>query len=145
MLTWICWHLTYHPYRLVGSVSILMWILWIHLLSLLTSVLYHFPSFVVDFFFNSFEPPDLNLYGDTTLKPSPGWWYLYLTNASAFSLSHALYKSKVLDKSSTSIGDMLPFSASFLFTIAPISGILYGHSFTLLFNFVVGILGITSS
>ncbi|KAG1346587.1 L-type lectin-domain containing receptor kinase VII.1 [Cocos nucifera] len=117
------------------------------LLSLLILVLYHPPSSAVDFIFNGFEPADLNLYGDAILEPEPGPGrrYLSLTNASAFSLGRALYKSKVPAKSSASAGGVLPFSASFLFSIAPIPGVLPGHGLAFLFAPAAGTLGATSS
>ncbi|XP_008807990.2 L-type lectin-domain containing receptor kinase VII.1-like [Phoenix dactylifera] len=115
------------------------------LLSLLILVLYYPPSSAVDFVFNGFEPSDINLYGDATLEPGPGRRYLSLTNDSAFSLGRALYKSEVPAKSSTSAGGVLPFSASFLFSIAPIPGVLPGHGLAFLFAPAAGTLGAISS
>ena len=69
---------------------------------------------------------------------------LTLTNQTSFAIGRALYPSKIPAKSPNS-SDVVPFSTSFIFSIAPYEDILPGHGIVFLFAPVTGIEGATSS
>ncbi|CAA0817916.1 L-type lectin-domain containing receptor kinase VII.1 [Striga hermonthica] len=102
------------------------------LLSLSTILL---PTAAVDFLFNGFGPSDLSRYGDTT-NPSR---VISLTNRLPFSLGRAIYPSKIPTKRPNSSA-VLPFSTSFIFSMAPYRGALPGHGILFVFVPTPGIL-----
>ncbi|KAK1267771.1 L-type lectin-domain containing receptor kinase VII.1 [Acorus gramineus] len=96
----------------------------------------------VDFVLNGFDPSDLALYGDAAIEDVGGGRrrHISLTSPTTFSLGRALYKSKVPLNSSA-----LTFSASFLFSIATVEGLLPGHGIAFLFAPSPGTLGASSA
>lgn len=111
----------------------LLWIFTIPLLFNLTSSL--------EFIFNTdFNSTDLHLYGNATIQDS----ILSLTNRTAFSIGRALYHSKIHTQQPNS-SRALPFSTSFIFSIAPYRHHLPGHGFVFVFLPFTGIRGASSS
>ncbi|CAL9151541.1 unnamed protein product [Musa hybrid cultivar] len=125
----------------------------LHLL-LLVLTFHALPSAAVHLIFNGFESSDLSLYGNATLESFPSSspsfqetrsrhrHYLSLTDES-FSLGRALLPVPIRTKSSNST--VLPFAASFLFSIAPIIETLPGHGLAFLFAPAPGTLGAAPS
>ncbi|XP_064958809.1 probable L-type lectin-domain containing receptor kinase VII.2 [Musa acuminata AAA Group] len=125
----------------------------LHLL-LLVLTFHALPSAAVHLIFNGFESSDLSLYGNATLESFPSSspsfqetrsrhrHYLSLTDES-FSLGRALLPVPIRTKSSNST--VLPFAASFLFSIAPIIETLPGHGLAFLFAPAAGTLGAAPS
>ncbi|XP_019073824.1 L-type lectin-domain containing receptor kinase VII.1-like [Vitis vinifera] len=93
-----------------------------------------------DFVFNGFNSSDMLLYGVADIESR----VLTLTNQTSFAIGRALYPSKIPAKSPNS-SDVVPFSTSFIFSIAPYEDILPGHGIVFLFAPVTGIEGATSS
>ncbi|KAF8391343.1 hypothetical protein HHK36_023647 [Tetracentron sinense] len=112
----------------------------LHLLLLLAQIFFFQSILAVDFVFNGFNSSDLLIYGDTTLESR----VLSLTNASTFSMGRALFPSKIPTRSSNS-SDLLPFSTSFIFSIAPYEKKLPGHGLVFIFVPSTGMEGASSS
>ncbi|KAL6333277.1 hypothetical protein AAG906_028460 [Vitis piasezkii] len=93
-----------------------------------------------DFVFNGFNSSDMLLYGVADIESR----VLTLTNQTSFAIGRALYPSKIPAKSPNS-SHVVPFSTSFIFSIAPYEDILPGHGIVFLFAPVTGIEGTTSS
>ncbi|GER36461.1 lectin protein kinase [Striga asiatica] len=106
-----------------------------HLLLLSLSLTLLPAAAAVDFLFNGFGPSDVSLYGDTT-NPSR---VISLTNRLPFSLGRAIYPSKIPTKRPNSSA-VLPFSTSFIFSMAPFRGALPGHGILFVFVPTPGIL-----
>ncbi|XP_072959000.1 probable L-type lectin-domain containing receptor kinase VII.2 [Typha angustifolia] len=109
-------------------------------LAALILLCYSTPSTAVDLLFNGFDPSDLLLYADATVVP--GRRYISLTAPSNFSIGRALHRNPIPTRRSS---DILPFSASFIFSIAPIPDVLPGHGLAFLFAPAPGTLGATSA
>ncbi|CAB4273476.1 unnamed protein product [Prunus armeniaca] len=89
-------------------------------------------SGTTEFIFNTnFNSTSLSLYGNATIQSS----ILSLTNdTTAFSLGRALYPQKIPTKpSNSSSSTPLPFSTSFIFSLAPFKNLLPGHGFVFVF------------
>ncbi|XP_015960910.1 probable L-type lectin-domain containing receptor kinase VII.2, partial [Arachis duranensis] len=69
---------------------------------------------------------------------------LTLTNHASFSIGRAFYPSKIPTKSSFS-SNPLPFSTSFIFSVAPFKHLLPGHGFVFLFSPFEGANGVSSA
>ncbi|KAL5571167.1 hypothetical protein UlMin_020764 [Ulmus minor] len=93
-----------------------------------------------EFIFNTnFNSSNLLFYGDSTVQSS----ILSLTNDSTtFSMGRALYPSKIATINSSSL---LPFSTSFIFSVAAIEGLQPGHGFAFVFVPNLGLTGASSS
>ncbi|KAM1101249.1 hypothetical protein ACFX13_007754 [Malus domestica] len=85
-------------------------------------------SFAVDFSFTGFNSSDILLYGNATTDSG----VLSLTTNTTFSIGRALYNAKVPTRYPDSI-NLLPFTTSFTFSIAPYKDSLPGHGFVLVF------------
>ncbi|KAJ9690470.1 hypothetical protein PVL29_012891 [Vitis rotundifolia] len=94
----------------------------------------------VDFVFNGFNSSDMLLYGVADIESR----VLTLTSQTSLAIGRALYPSKVPAKSPNS-SHVVPFSTSFIFSMAPYEDILPGHGIVFLFAPVTGIEGATSS
>ncbi|RVW95931.1 L-type lectin-domain containing receptor kinase VII.1 [Vitis vinifera] len=94
----------------------------------------------VDFVFNGFNSSDMLLYGVADIESR----FLTLTNHTRFAIGRALYPSKVPAKSPNS-SHMVPFSTSFIFSMAPYKDMIPGHGIVFLFAPVTGIEGTTSA
>ncbi|KAJ0836590.1 putative protein kinase RLK-Pelle-L-LEC family [Helianthus annuus] len=104
-----------------------------HLLLLTTLLLLLFPpSSAVDFLFNSFNSTSISLYGNATIQSTT----LTLTTSTPSQIGRALYPNKIPTKNQSSI---LPFSTSFIFSMAPSRNVLPGHGFVFIFTPVTGI------
>uniref|UniRef100_A0A1J3CDJ9 non-specific serine/threonine protein kinase n=1 Tax=Noccaea caerulescens TaxID=107243 RepID=A0A1J3CDJ9_NOCCA len=116
------------------------------LLFLLTLVLIPLinPISAVDFIFNGFDDspssPRLSLFGNATI----GSQVLTLTNQTSFSTGRALY-SKIIRTKDPQTSSVLPFSTSFIFTMAPSKNTLSGHGIVFLFAPTTGINGTSSA
>ncbi|XP_021902257.1 L-type lectin-domain containing receptor kinase VII.1-like, partial [Carica papaya] len=94
----------------------------------------------VDLLFNGFNSSDLLLFGNATIDSR----ILTLTRNTSFTIGRALYSTKILTKDpNTSI--VLPFSTSFIFSIAPLKGVLPGHGIVFIFIPFTGIQGSSSA
>nr|AKV93677.1 clade VII lectin receptor kinase [Nicotiana benthamiana] len=92
-----------------------------------------------DFVFNSFKPSDISAYGDATIESG----ILSLTlDVAYFSDGRALHPSKIVTKAPNS-SQVLPFSTSFIFAMAPYRDRLPGHG--MVFLFVPHTTGMSSS
>ncbi|CAM8975145.1 unnamed protein product [Rhodiola kirilowii] len=109
--------------------------------SLLALLLLISSASATDFVFNGFNPSDLLLYGYAQVN-SDG--ILSLTNDTQFTTGRALYPTKILTKRPNS-SYVLPFSASFIFAMAPYPNILPGHGIVFLFVPFPGINGSNSA
>ncbi|XP_059659076.1 L-type lectin-domain containing receptor kinase VII.1 [Cornus florida] len=109
-------------------------------LYLLRLILCFQPIFSTDFLFNGFNSSDISLYGNATVDSR----ILTLTNESSFSIGRALYPSKILTKGPNS-SLVLPFSTSFIFSMAPSKKVLAGHGIVFLFVPFTGTEGSSSS
>ncbi|KAK2651127.1 hypothetical protein Ddye_018616 [Dipteronia dyeriana] len=95
----------------------------------------------LEFIFNTnFNSTNINIYGNATIENS----ILSLTNQTAFTIGRALYPSKITTKQPNSTNP-LPFSTSFIFSIAPYKNLLPGHGFAFVFFPFAGITGASSS
>nr|AKV93676.1 clade VII lectin receptor kinase [Nicotiana benthamiana] len=94
----------------------------------------------IDFVFNGFKSSDISLFGIATIESR----ILTLTNDSTFSIGRALHPSKIVTKAPNS-SQVLPFSTSFIFAMAPFKDRLPGHGIVFLFVPQTGIDGTTSS
>ncbi|WVZ04371.1 hypothetical protein V8G54_025177 [Vigna mungo] len=94
-----------------------------------------------EFIYNTnFNSSNTLIYGNATIQSS----ILTLTNSSTFSVGRAFYPSKIPTKSSNS-STPLPFSTSFIFSIAPFKGLLPGHGFVFIFTPSAGTTGVSSA
>ncbi|KAK9267173.1 hypothetical protein L1049_009593 [Liquidambar formosana] len=109
------------------------------LLHLLSTILILRSVSAVEFVFNGFNSSDLSFYGNATLESR----ILTLTNRTSFSIGRALYPSKIRTKNPNS-SYILPFSTSFIFSMAPYKDTLPGHGFVFIFAPSTGIDGTTS-
>ncbi|GLT29467.1 hypothetical protein SLA2020_043330 [Shorea laevis] len=107
---------------------------------LLSATLFLQSVLAVDLVFNGFNSSSLLLYGSATLEAG----FLKLTNDTTFTTGRALYPSKIPTKSPNS-SYVLPFSTSFIFSIAPYRNFLPGHGFVFIFVPHTGIEGTTSA
>nr|CAN78608.1 hypothetical protein VITISV_003877 [Vitis vinifera] len=94
----------------------------------------------VDFVFNGFNSSDVLLYGVAGLESR----ILTLTNHTSFAIGRALYPFQIPAKSPNS-SHVVPFSTSFIFSMAPYEDSLPGHGIVFLFAPVTGIEGASSS
>ncbi|KAJ0668629.1 putative protein kinase RLK-Pelle-L-LEC family [Helianthus annuus] len=90
------------------------------------------PSSAVDFLLNSFNSTTISLYGNATIQSN----ILTLTNATPVQIGRALYPHKIPTKNNSTL---IPFSTSFIFSMAPTRHLLPGHGFVFLFTPVTGI------
>ncbi|GFY91873.1 concanavalin A-like lectin protein kinase family protein [Actinidia rufa] len=97
-------------------------------LSLLPIFLTFQPTSATEFVFNGFEPSNISLYGIAQLESN----ILTLTNMTSFSIGRALYPSKIPTRDPNS-SRVLPFSTSFVFSMAPEKNTLPGHGIVFLF------------
>ncbi|GFZ03050.1 concanavalin A-like lectin protein kinase family protein [Actinidia rufa] len=102
--------------------------LFLSFLSLLPILLSFQPISATEFLFNGFEPSNISLYGIAQLESN----ILTLTNMTSFSIGRALYPSKIRTRDPNS-SRVLPFSTSFVFSMAPKNKILPGHGIVFLF------------
>ncbi|XP_050371207.1 L-type lectin-domain containing receptor kinase VII.1-like [Argentina anserina] len=94
----------------------------------------------IDFAFNGFNSSDILLYGNATTDSG----VLSLTENSTYSIGRALYNAKVPTRYSSSL-NLLPFTTSFTFSIAPYKDPLAGHGFVLVFVPAPGIQGASAA
>ncbi|MBA0626830.1 hypothetical protein Godav_004423 [Gossypium davidsonii] len=96
----------------------------------------------LDFFFNGFNSTNLFLYGIAEIDSR----ILTLTNETSFAIGRALYSSKIPTKNPNS-SHVLPFSTSFIFSMAPSRNkdTLPGHGLVFIFTPNTGINGTTAS
>ena len=114
-------------------------ILFFLFLTTITLLLFFTSVSSVEFVYNTnFNSTNLITFGDATIDSS----ILSITNESTFSIGRALYPLKIPVKSSNSI---LPFSTSFIFSIALLKGFLPGHGFAFAFLPSSGLAGASSS
>ncbi|XP_020992054.1 probable L-type lectin-domain containing receptor kinase VII.2, partial [Arachis duranensis] len=83
-------------------------------------------------------------YANATIDDHSHSSILTLTNHTSFSIGRAFYPSKIPTKSSFS-SNPLPFSTSFIFSIAPFKHLLPGHGFVFLFSPFEGANGVSSA
>ncbi|KAL8045833.1 hypothetical protein ABFX02_08G139700 [Erythranthe guttata] len=94
----------------------------------------------VDFIFNTFESSGVSLSGNATIESQ----ILTLTNDTTFSIGRAFYPSKIPTKQpNTTV--VLPFSTSFIFSMAPYRNRLAGHGVVFVFSPHDGIEGSSSA
>ncbi|KAL6199160.1 hypothetical protein ACLB2K_028947 [Fragaria x ananassa] len=93
-------------------------------------------AFAIDFAFDGFNSSDILLYGNATIDSG----VLSLTDNSTYSIGRALYNAKVPTMYPNSL-NLLPFTTSFTFSIAPYKDPLGGHGFVLIFVPASGIQG----
>ncbi|KAA8526373.1 hypothetical protein F0562_008424 [Nyssa sinensis] len=98
------------------------------------------PPLAVDFVLNSFNSSTLLIYGNASIQSS----VLTLTNETTFSIGRALYPNPIPTRPPNS-SRLLPFSTSFIFSIAPYPGRLPGHGFAFIFAPSTGIEGTSSA
>ncbi|GMJ14680.1 L-type lectin receptor kinase VII.1 [Hibiscus trionum] len=100
------------------------------------------PVLSLDFVFNGFNSTNLLLYGIAQIDSR----ILTLTNETSFSVGRALYRSKIPTKTPNS-SHVLPFSTSFIFSMAPSRNkdTLPGHGIVFIFTPSTGINGTSSS
>ncbi|KAL3615078.1 hypothetical protein CASFOL_040739 [Castilleja foliolosa] len=96
----------------------------------------------VDFIFNGFSAAsnNISLYGNATIQSN----ILTLTQDSSFSIGRALYSPRIPTKHPNSTL-ALPFSTSFIFSMAPRENLLPGHGLVFLFSPHEGIEGSSSA
>ncbi|CAK9327430.1 unnamed protein product [Citrullus colocynthis] len=94
----------------------------------------------VDFLFNGFNSTAVSLYGNATIESR----FIALTNQTNFSIGRALYPSKIPTKPPNS-SSPYPFSASFIFAMAPYRDTLPGHGLVFIFVPTTGIEGTASA
>ncbi|KAI3794062.1 hypothetical protein L1987_36687 [Smallanthus sonchifolius] len=95
-------------------------------------------SSAVDFIINSFNSTSISLYGNATIQSN----ILTLTNSTPSQIGRALYPRKIPTKNTSSL---LPFSTSFIFSMAPTTNVLPGHGLVFLFTPVTGIANTASA
>ncbi|OVA14917.1 Protein kinase domain [Macleaya cordata] len=110
------------------------------LLLLILKILSFRPITAVDFVFNGFDSSNLLFYGNASIESK----ILSLTNDSSFSIGRVLYPSKIPTRSTNS-SNLLPFSTSFIFSIARIKNVLPGHGLVFIFAPHTGIEGTSSA
>ncbi|KAG5033251.1 putative L-type lectin-domain containing receptor kinase VII.2 [Glycine max] len=116
-------------------ISLLVFITNLTLLLLLTSVS------CTEFIYNTnFNSTNTLLHGNATIESS----ILTLTISSTFSVGRAFYPFKIPTKPSNS-STPLPFSASFIFSIAPFKDLLPGHGFVFILTPSAGTTGVNSA
>uniref|UniRef100_A0A2N9ERU0 non-specific serine/threonine protein kinase n=1 Tax=Fagus sylvatica TaxID=28930 RepID=A0A2N9ERU0_FAGSY len=94
-----------------------------------------------EFIFNTnFNSTNLQLFGNATIQSS----ILAVTDETSFSIGRALYPSKI-QTTSTNSSTLLPFSTSFIFSMAHVKNFLPGHGFVFIFTPSTGINGTSSS
>ncbi|KAK3184129.1 hypothetical protein Dsin_031415 [Dipteronia sinensis] len=94
-----------------------------------------------EFIFNTnFNSTNINIFGHATIENS----ILSLTNQTTFTIGRALYPLRITTKQPNSTIP-LPFSTSFIFSIAPYKNLLPGHGFAFVFFPFTGITGASSS
>ncbi|XP_022724573.1 L-type lectin-domain containing receptor kinase VII.1-like [Durio zibethinus] len=113
-----------------------------HLFILLLIILFSQSGLSVDFVFNGFNSSNLLLYGIADIDSR----ILTLTNETALVVGRALYRSKIPTKTPNS-SHVLPFSTSFIFSMAPSRNkvTLPGHGLVFIFTPSTGINGTSSS
>ncbi|KAJ7981475.1 putative Kinase [Quillaja saponaria] len=93
-----------------------------------------------EFIYNiDFNSTNLHIFGNATIQSSS----LTLTN-NTFSIGRAFYPYKIPTKTSNS-SNPLPFSTSFIFSIAPVENLLPGHGFVFIFSPSTGTSGVSSA
>ncbi|GLU23000.1 hypothetical protein SLE2022_390350 [Rubroshorea leprosula] len=107
---------------------------------LLPATLFLQSALAVDLVFNGFNSTSLLLYGSASVEAG----FLKLTNDTTFIIGRALYPSKIPTKAPNS-SYVLPFSTSFIFSIAPYRNFLPGHGLVFIFVPHTGIEGTTSA
>lgn len=109
--------------------------------SIIPSLFLSFQSiFAIEFLFNGFNSTSISLYGNATIESR----ILTLTKKSNFSIGRGLYPSRIVTKGSNST-EVLPFSTSFIFAMAPFRNKLPGHGIVFLFVPFSGIQGANSA
>ncbi|KAL9285672.1 putative L-type lectin-domain containing receptor kinase VII.1 RLK-Pelle-L-LEC family [Arabidopsis thaliana] len=100
------------------------------------------PISAIDFIFNGFNDSSSNvsLFGIATIESK----ILTLTNQTSFATGRALY-SKIIRTKDPVTTSVLPFSTSFIFTMAPYKNTLPGHGIVFLFAPSTGINGSSSA
>ncbi|CAA0393652.1 putative L-type lectin-domain containing receptor kinase VII.1 RLK-Pelle-L-LEC family [Arabidopsis thaliana] len=100
------------------------------------------PISAIDFIFNGFNDSSSNvsLFGIATIESK----ILTLTNQTSFATGRALY-SKIIRTKDPVTSSVLPFSTSFIFTMAPYKNTLPGHGIVFLFAPSTGINGSSSA
>ncbi|KAK9092559.1 hypothetical protein Syun_027470 [Stephania yunnanensis] len=102
------------------------------------------PTSSTYFTFNSFTPSsNLLFFGNSSLHKSPN--LISLTNDSPFTIGRVLYPTRVPTKSPQKPHQTLPFSTSFIFSIAQVTNFLPGHGFVFIFVPSIGINGTGSA
>ncbi|KAJ4823108.1 hypothetical protein Tsubulata_017608 [Turnera subulata] len=105
------------------------------------------PTVSVDFVFNTnFNSTNVQTYGNATVLQSSS--ILSLTQDATFSIGRAFYPSRIKTKASSNSSStpvLLPFSTSFIFSIAPYKNLLPGHGFAFVFMPSAGIQGASSA
>lgn len=113
----------------------------LHLLVLFLSKFFLLQStFATDFTFNGFNSSDILLYGNATIDSG----VLSLTTNTTYSIGRVLYNAKVPTRYPNS-SNLLPFTTSFTFSIAPYKDFLPGHGFVLIFVPSPGIQGASAA
>ncbi|ESQ38099.1 hypothetical protein EUTSA_v10028484mg [Eutrema salsugineum] len=103
------------------------------------------PISAIDFVFNGFDGSPssssrLSLFGNATIESR----ILTLTNQTTLSIGRALY-SRIIRTKDPLTSSVLPFSTSFIFTMAPYKNTLPGHGIVFLFTPSTGINGTSSA
>ncbi|XLU93634.1 hypothetical protein S245_007986 [Arachis hypogaea] len=119
---------------IMSSLLIYLFLLRITLVSSSTEFVYN----------TNFNSTNINLYANATIDDHSHSSILTLTNHASFSIGRAFYPSKIPTKSSFS-SNPLPFSTSFIFSIAPFKHLLPGHGFVFLFSPFEGANGVSSA
>ncbi|XP_057748202.1 L-type lectin-domain containing receptor kinase VII.1-like isoform X2 [Arachis stenosperma] len=121
---------------IMSSLLIYLFLLRITLVSSSTEFVYN----------TNFSSTNINLYANATIDDHSHSHssILTLTNHASFSIGRAFYPSKIPTKSSFS-SNPLPFSTSFIFSIAPFKHLLPGHGFVFLFSPFEGANGVSSA
>ncbi|KAK9131798.1 hypothetical protein Scep_011326 [Stephania cephalantha] len=114
--------------------------LFILFLVLLIKTFFLHSTCAVDFIFNGFNSSSLLFHNSAFVQSG----ILSLTNESIFSIGRALFPHKIPTKPHNS-SSPLPFSTSFIFSIAPTADFEPGHGFVFLFAPSTGTNGTTSS
>ncbi|PIA36669.1 hypothetical protein AQUCO_03300109v1 [Aquilegia coerulea] len=97
-------------------------------------------SSAIEFVYNSFNSKDMLYFGNATTNSH----VISLTSESTFSIGRVLYPSKIHTRSPNS-SNLLPFSTSFIFSIAKFKKVLPGHGIVFIFTPHVGIQGTSSA
>ncbi|XP_050213482.1 L-type lectin-domain containing receptor kinase VII.1 isoform X1 [Mercurialis annua] len=98
------------------------------------------PIFATEFVFNGFNSTNLLNYGYATIESK----ILSLTNNTPFIIGRSLYQSRIQTKDPNS-SHVLPFSTSFIFSMAPYKNVLPGHGLVFIFTPNTGIQGTTAA